>query len=1160
MAFLKGSGGGCGSPPPSRHPVEDIALTPDVSSQPKAAGSATVALVILSPSSVGGNGDNGSDDGKENGQQEDVLALLSADAQAAISSTLNQTVAPTLLLVVNPTPQVIPGWEDYVVGATQVRQIQTPDAKNLAQAVSSALEQIDLEQMQWLWLLHDDLIARPDALEQLLSQGQTSRNIGALGPKQVGYKDPSQLLEIGIDATRTARRVDAIEPDEVDQGQYDDLSDVLAVGTAGMLIRVPAWDQAGPLDPALGPFGDGLEYGRRLRRAGYRVVVVPTAVVQHRQRSLGREDNERVSFAGRRTGQLYNWAVAAPRGGLLPLMLWLPILTVSRATARLITRDPKLAWSEVTGYWGLVRKTPALFARRKQIQEVATVPSSVLAPLEADARGIAKANRLKKRIRNQRTSQASPLDGISLNVLRRHRYATWGTALSLLALTVVLSVFLWSPFRSGIEGGSWGNLPESWRTLAAQAWSGWQVSGDGAPGPASPVLVPLAALSAPFALLGLSPADFQVTLLFCALPLAFLGGWLVTGLFTRANITRAALSMIWVAGGVLWLGAASGNVPVVLAYLALPLVLAGLWRGFAPPFRIRVEGIDDAFVTSNPDRSSWLALTAFSLVAVASVSPVLLVVTLVVAVLMATRFTWDSDRGSSLSPLRRAWNIAMLVLPSTVLLVPTFVAWIRHLASTDSARVAGAGFWEWLFGMPAAVSGNVYSPQWWQLFAGYSADASALIWGRSVPDQPWPYIWTALTVLSGLLLLAWTLAVTWGRILEVSRKSAGSDHDKLRVLIFVFAATGVVLWGLALLGGQLGAPATAHGGLPAVLVAAGSLAFLSVAGMASNNFSIGETRSRPWHKTGAAVALIGALATLASMTVLGPLSTIRVGEGNAGESSAGRTTAATESAVISPITGYFPLIAREAQSGSRAARILALTQEGDVLRTELLRGAGLDLADVLPGAPSTNADAAVAVAQAQKELAYAAAVLVSGTQPEAASLLVPHDVDIILLDGSGSNFTDYANLLDATPGLERIGTVDRGTMWRLRWEGYAPSRLALQQEVGVLEVVDAGVVDAKQDLSVDSDSTLVLSESRDSAWGATFDGDVLTPTTVSDGSWRQAWEIPAGQGELVVRYAPDYLIWWQVALGLSALVVAVVAVPWRRKRATQSAVQVADDD
>ena len=50
------------------------------------------------------------------------------------------------------------------------------------------------------------------------------------------------------------------------------------------------------------------------------------------------------------------------------------------------------------------------------------------------------------------------------------------------------------------------------------------------------------------------------------------------------------------------------------------------------------------------------------------------------------------------------------------------------------------------------------------------------------------------------------------------------------------------------------------------------------------------------------------------------------------------------------------------------------------------------------------------------------------------------------------------------------------------------------------------------------------------------------------------------QGELVVRYAPDYLIWWQVALGLSALVMAVVAVPWRRKRATQSAVQVADDD
>ena len=40
-----------------------------------------------------------------------------------------------------------------------------------------------------------------------------------------------------------------LDEDEIDQGQHDDREDVLAVGTAGMLVRPAVWDELGGTDP-----------------------------------------------------------------------------------------------------------------------------------------------------------------------------------------------------------------------------------------------------------------------------------------------------------------------------------------------------------------------------------------------------------------------------------------------------------------------------------------------------------------------------------------------------------------------------------------------------------------------------------------------------------------------------------------------------------------------------------------------------------------------------------------------------------------------------------------------------------------------------------------------------------------------------------------------
>ncbi|MFC2557895.1 MAG: glycosyltransferase family 2 protein, partial [Pauljensenia sp.] len=132
------------------------------------------------------------------------------------------------------------------------------------------------EHQVWFWLLHDDSAPAEDCLERLLTAATNARSVGIVGPKQVGWDNPELLLEVGLRATASARRANDIVPGEVDQGQHDDRSDVLAVGTAGALIDRAVWEEIGGIAPWLGPFGDGLELSRAARLAGYRVIVEPT--------------------------------------------------------------------------------------------------------------------------------------------------------------------------------------------------------------------------------------------------------------------------------------------------------------------------------------------------------------------------------------------------------------------------------------------------------------------------------------------------------------------------------------------------------------------------------------------------------------------------------------------------------------------------------------------------------------------------------------------------------------------------------------------------------------------------------------------------------------------------------------------------------------------
>ncbi|WP_431220467.1 glycosyltransferase family 2 protein [Leifsonia xyli] len=131
---------------------------------------------------------------------------------------------------------------------------------------------------QLLWLLAQDTAPEPQALEALLAALEVSPSVAVVGPKLVDWDDPAFIREFGEAMTPFGASVPLVE-NELDQAQHDGLSDVLAVSSAGMLVRQALWERLDGFDPALPAIDDGLDFCTRARLAGFRVMLVAQARV-----------------------------------------------------------------------------------------------------------------------------------------------------------------------------------------------------------------------------------------------------------------------------------------------------------------------------------------------------------------------------------------------------------------------------------------------------------------------------------------------------------------------------------------------------------------------------------------------------------------------------------------------------------------------------------------------------------------------------------------------------------------------------------------------------------------------------------------------------------------------------------------------------------------
>lgn len=482
------------------------------------------------------------------------------DALAASTRAPDHVIAVT---VASPAPVTA------MLQASAVDQILAlRDRVSYGAAVASAIAALPDTgavdgQREAYWLLAQDTVPAPDALAQLVGALELSPSVGVVGPKLLDGEARDTLVSLGETMTQYGATVGLVGT-ELDQGQYDTDSDVLAVAPAGTLVRRGTWEAVGGFDPALDRADDGLDFGTRVRLSGYRVSVVPAArVYWYGDGVAGAARSRRGAVLRRqagaaRFGQLYRRLVyARPPVAVLQWLAILP-LTLVRIVWRLITKQPEYIAPEAAASLRAFASIARVRRARARLRTHRTAPWAAIRDLRMPTSEVRRRTRLRK----EAGALQYEVERSDLNFI-----GGGGGWLVIGSLLLSLVLFFGLLGASAVSGGGLLPLSDTVGALWSNAVYGWHDLGAGFFGASDPYSAVLAVLGT---LTFWNPSLALVLLYILALPLATLGGWFAATRLTERSGYRLVFAVLWTLAPTLLGSLAAGEPAGIIVHLLLP--------------------------------------------------------------------------------------------------------------------------------------------------------------------------------------------------------------------------------------------------------------------------------------------------------------------------------------------------------------------------------------------------------------------------------------------------------------------------------------------------------------------------------------------------------------------------------------------------------------
>ena len=450
---------------------------------------------------------------------------------------------------------------------------------------------------EWIWLIHDDCAPAANALSELLRAIEERPSVAMAGPKLRGWHDRNHLLEVGVSIAGNGARWTGLEFREQDQGQHDNINEVMAVSTAGALIRRDVFEELGGFDPELTLFRDDVDLGWRMHTAGYSVIAVPSAVAFHAEAASNERRQINVSGTFLHRPLLLDRRHAAYV--LLANASWwlLPIIAVQllgaaffRALGFLLAKLPGYALDEIAAVALLLLQPQDLIRARRNRKKNRLVSSRVIArfvpprgsqiqlAIERARSALARTFNSQKAPQEGVTSQVSSLDlndealeDADIDLIKAPSPITWISRHPILAasaLVVLITLFASRNRFGDIVGGALPTSQGSALDLLRMYADSWHTVALGSSANVPPWVALLAIASF---VTGANSAFFITTLFIAAVPLAMWGAYSLARKFTELHFLALAASLLYAFSPTTLAAINSGRLGTVI------LVVIGPW-------------------------------------------------------------------------------------------------------------------------------------------------------------------------------------------------------------------------------------------------------------------------------------------------------------------------------------------------------------------------------------------------------------------------------------------------------------------------------------------------------------------------------------------------------------------------------------------------------
>jgi GT2 family glycosyltransferase len=545
------------------------------------------------------------------------------------------------------------------------------DADGFGAAANVALE--DANRAALYLFCHDDVVLKLDAVSHLVDEVLRS-NAAVVGPKLVDWDDPQRLQNVGLAVDKFGVAASLAEEGELDQEQHDAVTDVFAVPGACTMVRADLFRLIGGYDAAITFRGDDVDLCWRAQIAGARVMVVPDAVVRHRERlneRRGIDDVRRLRMRNQLRTMLSCYAlprllVVLPQAILLAFAELLHALLLGRFAH---AADVVHAWT-----WN-ARRANAIRRRRRAVRATRQVSDAELHHMLL--RGSA---RLRAYLRGQIGRNDDRVAGLTntgrqiATSLRTPVIRNTVVALALLVFALLVgsrhlitrpipAIGELQPFHAGTAD------------LLADWWRGWHVRAMGSSAPAPTAFGILGVLGIP--LFG-HAALLRTVLVLAPLPVGLFGAWRLLRPFGSQRASLVA-TVVYAATPVAYNAYAQGSWSALAMFAAAPWLLGALARASAArPFTLGPR-------TAASFRLRCLTLGLFVAVVCAAVPFALVALWLATLGLVVGSLVAGDNRGIA----RLAGTSAVASVVAFVLHLPWSLSFLRGNPTWASFGAAG---------------------------------------------------------------------------------------------------------------------------------------------------------------------------------------------------------------------------------------------------------------------------------------------------------------------------------------------------------------------------------------------------------------------------------------------------------------------------------------